>query len=50
MAAHEGDTAAAARARELGELLLKEHGCLARARALRPAVVRGSAEAEFLGR
>jgi AcrR family transcriptional regulator len=27
MAAHEGDTAAAARARELGELLLKEHGC-----------------------
>jgi AcrR family transcriptional regulator len=26
MAAHEGDTAAAARARELGELLLKEHG------------------------
>lgn len=28
MAAHEGDTAAAARARELGELLLKEHGCL----------------------
>ena len=35
MAAHEGDTAAAARARELGELLLKEHGCLpARARAL----------------
>jgi AcrR family transcriptional regulator len=38
MAAHEGDTAAAARARELGELLLKEHGCLpARARALCPA-------------
>jgi AcrR family transcriptional regulator len=28
MAAHEGDTAAAVRARELGELLLKEHGCL----------------------
>ena len=28
MAAHEGDTAAAGRARELGELLLKEHGCL----------------------
>jgi AcrR family transcriptional regulator len=28
MAAHEGDTAAAARARELGELLLKEQGCL----------------------
>jgi AcrR family transcriptional regulator len=27
MAAHEGDTAAAARARELGELLLKEQGC-----------------------
>src|SRR5712672_2039027 len=27
MAAHEGDTAAAARAREVGELLLKEHGC-----------------------
>lgn len=27
MAAHEGDTAAAARARELGELLLAEHGC-----------------------
>jgi AcrR family transcriptional regulator len=26
MAAHEGDTAAAARARELGELLLREHG------------------------
>ncbi len=26
MAAHEGDTAAAARAREIGELLLKEHG------------------------
>jgi AcrR family transcriptional regulator len=26
MAAHEGDAAAAARARELGELLLKEHG------------------------
>jgi AcrR family transcriptional regulator len=38
MAAHEGDTAAAARARELGELLLKEHGCLpARARTLRLA-------------
>src|SRR5579863_2417507 len=36
MAAHEGDTAAAARARELGELLLKEHGCLpARDRAAR---------------
>jgi hypothetical protein len=28
MAAHEGDTAAAARSRELGELLLKQHGCL----------------------
>jgi AcrR family transcriptional regulator len=28
MAAHEGDTAAAARAREVGELLLKEHGCI----------------------
>jgi AcrR family transcriptional regulator len=28
MAAHEGDTKAAARARELGELLLKQHGCL----------------------
>jgi len=28
MAAHEGDASAAARARELGELLLKEHGCL----------------------
>ena len=27
MAAHEGDTAAAARARELGELLLAAHGC-----------------------
>jgi AcrR family transcriptional regulator len=27
MAAHEGDTAAAARAQKLGELLLKEHGC-----------------------
>lgn len=27
MAAHEGDTAAAARAREIGELLLREHGC-----------------------
>jgi AcrR family transcriptional regulator len=27
MAAHEGDTAAAARSREIGELLLKEHGC-----------------------
>jgi AcrR family transcriptional regulator len=27
MAAHEGDTAAAARARELGELLLAQHGC-----------------------
>jgi hypothetical protein len=41
MAAHEGDTAAAARARELGELLLKEHGCLpARARALRPPLGR----------
>ena len=26
MAAHEGDTAAAARAREIGELLLKKHG------------------------
>ena len=26
MAAHEGDTAAGARAREIGELLLKEHG------------------------
>jgi AcrR family transcriptional regulator len=26
MAAHEGDTAAASRAREMGELLLKEHG------------------------
>ena len=49
MAAHEGDTAAAARARELGELLLKEHGCLARARALRPAARCESAEAEFLG-
>jgi AcrR family transcriptional regulator len=37
MAAHEGDTAAAARARELGELLLREHGCLpARVRAVRP--------------
>jgi|HubBroStandDraft_2_1064218.scaffolds.fasta_scaffold106123_2 AcrR family transcriptional regulator len=36
MAAHEGDTAAAARARELGELLLKERGCLpARDRAAR---------------
>jgi AcrR family transcriptional regulator len=30
MAAHEGDTDAAARGRELGELLLKEQGCLAR--------------------
>jgi AcrR family transcriptional regulator len=41
MAAHEGDTAAAARARELGELLLREHGCLpARARALRPPLGR----------
>jgi AcrR family transcriptional regulator len=28
MAAHEGDTDAAARAREVGELLLKEQGCL----------------------
>jgi AcrR family transcriptional regulator len=28
MAAHEGDTKAAARARELGELLLEQHGCL----------------------
>jgi AcrR family transcriptional regulator len=28
MAAHEGDVAAAARARQIGELLLKEHGCL----------------------
>jgi AcrR family transcriptional regulator len=28
MAAHEGDTKAAARARELGELLLRQHGCL----------------------
>ncbi len=28
MAAHEGDTAAAARSRELGELLLLQHGCL----------------------
>ena len=27
MAAHEGDTEAAARARELGELLLAQHGC-----------------------
>lgn len=27
MAAHEGDPAAASRARELGELLLREHGC-----------------------
>ena len=27
MAAHEGDIAAAARAREVGELLLKEYGC-----------------------
>jgi AcrR family transcriptional regulator len=27
MAAHEGDTAAAARSREIGELLLQEHGC-----------------------
>jgi AcrR family transcriptional regulator len=27
MAAHEGDTAAAARAKELGELLLAQHGC-----------------------
>jgi AcrR family transcriptional regulator len=42
MAAHEGDTAAAARARELGELLLKEHGCLpARARALCPPIRTG---------
>jgi AcrR family transcriptional regulator len=32
MAAHEGDTAAAARGREIGELLLKEHGCLGRDR------------------
>src|SRR5215470_4748631 len=30
MAAHEGDTQAAARARDLGELLLKEQGCLTR--------------------
>jgi AcrR family transcriptional regulator len=30
MAAHEGDTAAAARARELGELLLMQQGCLRR--------------------
>jgi len=64
MAAHEGDTAAAARARQLGELLLKEHGCLpARgpaspgrwqgARTVRrghPAAIRGSADAELLGR
>ncbi len=28
MAAHEGDTAAAARAREVAELLLREYGCL----------------------
>jgi AcrR family transcriptional regulator len=28
MAAHEGDKTAGARARELGELLLKQHGCL----------------------
>jgi AcrR family transcriptional regulator len=28
MAAHEGDVAAAARAKQIGELLLKEHGCL----------------------
>jgi AcrR family transcriptional regulator len=36
MAAHEGDTKAAARARELGELLLEQHGCLpARDRATR---------------
>jgi AcrR family transcriptional regulator len=28
MAAHEGDTEAAGRARKLGELLLREHGCL----------------------
>ena len=27
LAAHEGDTAAAGRARELGELLLAQHGC-----------------------
>jgi hypothetical protein len=27
MAAHEGDVMAAARAREIGELLLKEYGC-----------------------
>jgi hypothetical protein len=27
MAAHEGDAAAAGRARELGELLLAQHGC-----------------------
>jgi hypothetical protein len=27
MAAHEGDAAAADRARELGELLLAQHGC-----------------------
>ena len=33
MAAHEGDTAAADRSRELGELLLMQHGCLAPASA-----------------
>jgi AcrR family transcriptional regulator len=33
MAAHEGDAGAAARAREIGELLLKEQGCLSRSAA-----------------
>jgi Transcriptional regulator len=37
MAAHEGDTAAAVRARELGELLLREHGCLPAAPGPAPA-------------
>ncbi len=56
MAAHEGDTRAAARSRELGELLLREQGCLTRP----PGATRGrhqppaggagwSADAELLG-
>jgi AcrR family transcriptional regulator len=61
MAAHEGDTAAAARSRELGELLLKQHGCLpanndADGRAPGPFPLRapcryaGLADAQLLGR
>ncbi len=38
MAAHEGDTRAAARSRELGELLLREQGCLTRPLGVGPTI------------